>query len=175
MQADDAVPDPALLHPVLVPGLVLARLDEELHLHLLELTGAEDEVARRDLVAEGLADLGDAEGRLLAGEAEHVLEVDEDALRRLRSQVDLRALARDRADVGLEHQVELARLGELAAALRAAQLGAGVAALGFDRLTQMVLAPALLALAQALDERVGEAFEVAGRFPDPRVLEDRRV
>jgi hypothetical protein len=32
-----------------------------LDLHLLELAGAEDEVARGDLVAEGLADLGDAE------------------------------------------------------------------------------------------------------------------
>ena len=152
-----------------------AGRDEELHLHLLELAGAEDEVAGGDLVAEGLADLGDPEGRLLAGEAEHVLEVDEDALRGLRAQVDLRALARDRADVGLEHQVELARLGELAAALGAAQLRLRVAALGFDRLAQMVLAPAPLALAEALDERVGEALQVAGGLPDPRVLEDRRV
>ena len=39
----------------------------------------------------------------------------------------------------------------------------------------MVLAPALLALAEALDERVGEALEVARGLPDPRVLEDRRV
>ena len=155
--------------------LGVGRRDEELHLHLLELAGAEDEVAGRDLVAEGLADLGDPERRLLAGEAEHVLEVDEDALRRLRPQVDLRALAGDRADVGLEHQVELARLGELAAALRAAQLGVGVAAFGLDRLAQMVLAPAPLALAEALDERVGEALEVARGLPDPRVLEDRRV
>ena len=52
--------------PVLVPLLVGAGLDEELHLHLLELAGAEDEVARRDLVAERLADLADAERRLLA-------------------------------------------------------------------------------------------------------------
>ena len=39
----------------------------------------------------------------------------------------------------------------------------------------MVLAPALLALAQALDERVGEAVEVARCLPDPGVLDDRRV
>ena len=45
----------------------LVGRDEVLHLHLLELAGAEDEVLRGDLVAEGLADLGDAEGRLLAG------------------------------------------------------------------------------------------------------------
>jgi hypothetical protein len=48
-----------------VPLLVGAGLDEELHLHLLELAGAEDEVARRDLVAERLADLPDPERDLL--------------------------------------------------------------------------------------------------------------
>src|SRR6185295_10017239 len=127
-------------------ALGLGWRHEELHLHLLELAGAEDEVARGDLVAERLPDLRDPEGRLLAREGHHVLEVDEDALRRLRAQVDLGALARDRADVGLEHQVELAWLGELAAALGAAQLGARIAAFGFDGLTQVVLAPALLAL-----------------------------
>ena len=112
------VPAHPLVHPVLgaTSSAVVGR-DEELHLHLLELARAEDEVAGRDLVAERLADLGDAERRLLARELEHVLEVDEDALRGLRAQVDLGARLLDRAHVGLEHQVELARLGELAAAL----------------------------------------------------------
>src|SRR5205814_4977587 len=59
------VPAEALLDPALVPFLVGAGLDEELHLHLLELPGAEDEVARGDLVAEGLTDLADAERDLL--------------------------------------------------------------------------------------------------------------
>src|SRR6185436_20121281 len=77
--------------------------------------------------------------------------------------------------MGLEHQDELAWLGELAAALRAAQLGIRIAALGLHRLAQVVLAPALLAFAQALDERVGEALEVARGLPDTRMLEDRRV
>ena len=58
---------------------------------------------------------------------------------------------------------------------RAAQLAARVAAFGLDGLAQVVLAPAPLALAEALDERVGEAVEVAGGLPDLRVLEDRRV
>jgi hypothetical protein len=61
----------------------VAGLDEELHLHLLELAGAEDEVAGRDLVAEALADLADAERRLLARRLLHVEVVDEDALRGL--------------------------------------------------------------------------------------------
>src|SRR5690606_24527312 len=54
------------LAPLLEPFLIGARLDEELRLLLLELASAEDEVAGRDLVAERLADLGDAEGDLLA-------------------------------------------------------------------------------------------------------------
>ena len=44
--AQARVPGHAFLHPVLVPLLVRAGLDEEFHLHLLELAGAEDEVAR---------------------------------------------------------------------------------------------------------------------------------
>ena len=66
VDAEVDIPIPARLQPVLVPFLVGAWLDEELHLHLLELARAEDEVARGDLVTERLADLADAERRLLA-------------------------------------------------------------------------------------------------------------
>src|SRR5829696_9888578 len=163
--AELGVPALALIDPGPIPALRVRRRHEELHLHLLELTGAEDEVAGGYLVAEGLADLGDPEGRLLAREAKHVLEVDEDPLSGLWSEVDRRALLGDRADVGFEHQVELPRLGELAAALRAAQLGLRLAALRLYRLAQVVLPPALLALAEALDERVGEALQMAGGLP----------
>ena len=145
--------------------------DEELHLHLLELAGAEDEVARGDLVAEGLADLGDPERGLAPRELEDVLEVDEDALRGLRPQVDLGALARHRPDVGLEHQVELARLGEVAVGPLARLLRRLFPALA---VLELVGAEAQLAGA-AVDQRVGEAGQVPRRLPDPRVLEDRRV
>ena len=53
---------------------------EELDLHLLELARAEGVVARVDLVAKRLADLGDAERQLEPRAVEDVLEVDEDAL-----------------------------------------------------------------------------------------------
>ena len=43
--------------------------------NLLEFPGAEGEIARRDLVAEGLAYLADAEGNLLPGSPLDVLEV----------------------------------------------------------------------------------------------------
>ena len=167
--AEVDVPAQALLTPVLEPLGALVGRHEELHLHLLELARTEDEVAGRDLVAERLADLGDPERRLFPGELQDILEVDEDPLGRFGAQVDGRALLGDRAHVRLEHEVELARLGQLPAADRAAKLAFGL------HLAQMVLAEALLALAQALDERVAEALQVAGRLPSLRVHQDRGV
>jgi len=99
------------LDPAVVPLLVAAGHDEELHLHLLELTVAEDEVARRDLVAERAADLGDAEGQLLAHRRQHVVEVDEHALGCLRPQVGDGGVVGDGADERLEHQIEHPRIG----------------------------------------------------------------
>src|SRR3954447_21179881 len=157
--AQARVPVQPLLAPVVVPLLGLVRRDEELHLHLLELERAEDEVAGRDLVAERLAHLRDPERGLLARVLERLLEVEEDALRRLRPQVDRRARLRHRAHVRAEHEVEVARVGEVAAALRALELALGLA------LAEVVGAPAPLALAQALDERVAEAGEVARCLP----------
>ena len=166
--------------PVLVPLLVGAGLDEELHLHLLELAGAEDEVARRDLVAEALADLRDAERRLAPRRVQHVEEVDEDALRGLRPQVVHVVLRLDRAEERLQHHVEVTRLGPLAAgaAVRARDVGQPVlrrlAVLGLVRLFELVGAVPLVAV-QALDERVGEHVQVAGGLPHLRGEDDRGV
>ena len=162
--AEVGVPAHALVDPVLVPLGVLAGLDEELHLHLLELAGPEDEVAGRDLVAEALADLADAERRLLARALLHVRVVDEDALRGLGPQVGQAALVLDRAEVGAEHPVEVAgrREGALVAAVGAGDLGQGLAR---RRLLEVVGAEALVARG-ALGERVGERRDVAGGLPD---------
>src|SRR4051812_17361075 len=108
--AEVDVPVPALLEPVVVPLLVTAGLDEVLHLHLLELARAEDEVAGGDLVAERLAGLCDAERRLLARRSHDVEEVDEDALRGLGPQVVQPTLVLDRTEIGLQQPVEHARL-----------------------------------------------------------------
>ena len=113
--AEVEVPAQPLGQPVLEPLLALGRRHEVLHLHLLELAGAEDEVLRRDLVAERLAHLGDAEGRLLARRVEDVGEVEEHALGRLGPQVGHVALVLHRAGVGLEHQVEGPGLGQVGA------------------------------------------------------------
>ncbi len=156
---------------MLVPALGLVGGHEELHLHLLELAGAKDEVAGRDLVSKRLADLRDPEGRLAARELEHVLEVDEDPLRRLGAQVGDRGVVDDRADVGLKHEVELARLGEVAVRRLAGVLGRLAPAGGVG---EQVGAEALPAGA-AVDQRVREPLEVARRLPGARMLEDRRV
>ena len=111
--------------PVFVPLPRRVRVAEELDFHLLELARAEREVPRRDLVAEALAHLGDAERHLHAGAVEHVLEVDEDALGGLGAEEGRVFFGPDRADDRLEHQVEFARLGE-----RAEFLGFRARALG---------------------------------------------
>ena len=102
-----------------------------------------------------------------------VLEVDEDALRRLRAQVTRRSPSpRPAPTVRLEHEVELARLGQVALRRLAGPLLRPLAALR-ARL-ELVGAEAELAGA-AVDERVGEARDVAGGLPDLRVEDDRRV
>src|SRR3712207_6178245 len=157
--AQVGVPAGALVDPVLVPLLVGAGLDEELHLHLLELAGPEDEVARRDLVAERLADLPDPERGLLACRAADVGEVHEDALRGLRAQVVQPRLVLDRAEVGLEHHVEVARLGPpaLGAAVGTGDVGQAVLrrpALARLELLLEVVGPEALVTALTLGQRV---------------------
>src|SRR5205807_1551782 len=131
----------------------------------------EDEVPGGDLVAEALADLRYPERRLLAGELQVVLEVEEDPLSGLGAQVYGRALLLDRADRGLEHQVEVARLGQVALGRFAGMLGGLASALG---LVELVGAEPELARA-AVDQRIGEPGEVAAGDPRRRVLDDRRV
>ncbi|CDZ92017.1 Predicted transcriptional regulator [Rhodococcus ruber] len=182
VDAESGVPVHPVVDPVLVPLLVLARLDEELHLHLLELAGPEDAVARGDLVAEALAGLADAERRLLARRGEHVGEVHEDALRGLGTQVVQPLLALDRAEIGLEHHVEVAGLGPLAlgAAVGAGDLrhrnSVGIVELVLlgVRLLQVILAVALVT-AQALDERIVEDPDMTRGHPHLTRQDHRRV
>ena len=77
----------------------------------------------------------------------------------------------DRADRRLEHQVEVARAGQVALLGLAGMLGWFAPA---RELCEVVGAEALPARA-AVHERVGEAGEVAGGLPHARVLQDRRV
>src|SRR5438045_5508703 len=86
-QPESAMPVHSLLLPVLEPFHIGARLDEELHLHLLELTRPENEIAGSDLVAESLADLGDPERDFLPCRLLDVEKIHVNPLRRLGAQI----------------------------------------------------------------------------------------
>ena len=135
-QADAFIPADALLDPVFVPRFPapvrisefripnsdfrslrdpagngfddFIRPDEEFEFHLLEFAGAEGEVARVDLVAKRLPDLANAERHFLARNFQHGFELRENGLRGFRTKISDVFFALDRADIGLEHQVELA-------------------------------------------------------------------
>ena len=157
------VVDP-LLFPVFEPLHALFAVAEELHLHLGEFAAAEGEVARIDLVAERLADLGDAEGELLAGGDPDAVEVHEDRLAGFGAQIGDVLVVEDRADEGLHHQVEFPRFGEV---LRAAVRAGG----GVLHLIDPVAGLAFL----AVGHEVAELVDVAGGLPDARVADDGRI
>jgi len=170
-QAERHVPRDAAIAPVAVPVLRRFRCAEELDLHLLELARPEREVARRDLVAERLPDLADAERDLDARRGDDVLEVDEDALGGLRTQVRLGRRIEQRSEGRLEHQVELARLGEVAVRMLAGMLTRLARALAVLHLVDAEAGLARL----AVDEQVVEQVEVAARLPHLGMHDDRRV
>ena len=176
------VPGSAVVNPVLVPLLVGAGLDKELHLHLLELAGAEDEVPGGDLVPEGLTGLSNTERRLLTSAGEHVLEVHEDTLGGLGTQVVQTGLVLDRAEVSLEHHVEVTGLGPLALVATVGTVdlpqrdGVRIAdpVLGGVAFLKMVSTHTLVTR-QTLGQRVIEDADVAGRDPHIAGQDDRRV
>ena len=150
------VPRLAPLDPLLERVEIVAVVGHEiLELGLFEFAHAKGEVARRDLVAERLADLRDAERRPLARGLIDVFEVDEDALSGLRAQIRDRRRIFHRPDLRLHHQVEVARLGEgvFAAAVRA-----------LVRVLEMVEAKAMLA-DLAIDELVVKRVDVPRGLP----------
>ena len=137
-------------------------MDEELDLHHVEFADAEQEVAGIDLVAEPLAQLGDAEGQLARRGGQYVVEIDEDALGRLRAQVGKSTLFRNRTHLGLEHEVEGPRLGQVR----------GPA--GGTRIPGLVGAPPSLALA-AVHQGVDEGLLVTRILPGQRIHQDGAV
>ena len=139
--------------PILEPLEVGVRLAEELKLHLLKLADAEDEVAGSYFVAERLAYLADAERQLAAGRALNSGEVYEYTLRGLGTEINLARRVLGYALMGLEHQVELADIGEI----RLAAAGAGdfiIADIGDQRLA-----------VHSLDVYIGDV--VVGHIPRP--------
>ena len=176
----------AVLLPVGKPFQIGAGLAEEFHLHLFKFPGAEGEVAGGDFVAEGLADLADAEGQLLPGGALDVGKVYKDALGGFGTKVDFTLGVLGDTLEGFEHQVELPDVGKVALAavgafdlvipdvihhLLVAPAGGIFPGLLFNDLVGAVAGLALL----AVDQRVGETTHVAGSHPNLRIHQQSGV
>ena len=166
----------AIVYPTVEPFQVGLGADEKLHLHLLELPCSESKIPRRDLVAEGLADLADSEGELFPGGVHHVGEINEDSLCSLRSQPYLVSRILHGPHECAEHEIETAWLGELTPAVAAAEFFRRVLGIGSGRidalfLQQVVLSEALVALA-ALDQGIAEILDVAAGLPGAGMHQD---
>ena len=79
------------------------RLDEKFQFHLLELARAEGVIARRDFVAERLADLRDAERDALPRRFQDIFELRENRLRGFGTQINNIFFAFDWPSVRFEH------------------------------------------------------------------------
>ena len=172
LHAQRKQPVAAVAAPEREPFEVGSGLAEKFEFHLLKFAGAEREIARRDLVAEALADLADAERDLAARAARDVFEVDKDALRRLGPEVDLVLRLLGHALVGLEHHVKLADRREL----RLSAPWTGDAVLG-DVVGELVVGERLDGQLDAvlgvpvLDELVRAVTHLAVFTVDERVVE----
>ena len=165
------VPGKTLVDPVLVPFLVLTRFDEELHFHLLELAGSENKVPRGDFVAEAFPDLSHTEGGLHPCSRDDVVEIDEDPLSGLRSQIVQTRFVIDGPQKGLQKPTKFLGFRELTlrAAVRTRDIAQtvfwGATLLLLKFFEEMVSTVALVAT-QALHQRVREHFDVSGGLPD---------
>ena len=121
--ADLAVKFQALLEPLVGEAHAVVGVAEVLDFHLLELARAEGEIARVDLVAERFAALRDAEGQFHPVGVQHVLVLAENRLRGLGPQIG--DLVAGGTKIRLQHQVELAGLGEERAVVRVELGGSG--------------------------------------------------
>ena len=111
-QPQIGVPLHPAVTPVLIPAVRRRGVAKELDLHLLEFARAKSEIARGDLVPEALSNLRYPQRDSDARAAEDILEVHENALGGFGPQEGRTLLVGQRADVGLEDQIESARLGQ---------------------------------------------------------------
>ena len=186
-EADGNQPVDAGVEPLAMEALPVGfRGDEVLDLHLLELAGAEDKVARGDLVAEGFADLGDTKGDLDPSGIDDVFIVGEDALGGLGAKVGRGGVIGEGADFSFKHELELAWLSQgtggrgVGAEGLLALFGAGFG--GFDGAGQLCLVEGGLFAVEEVAEFLG-AFDLlgsAGAFDECDIadgfpVEDNRV
>ncbi len=164
------VPGQPIGEPLVEPLFALFWANEEFNLHLFEFTGTEGKVAGIDFVSEGFSDLGDAEGKFLAGNLEDIFKLNKHGLGGFRAEVGEVPFVLDWADIGFEHEIELAGFGELSPASGdkfAGFLGAGG---GGDLVgTETAFA------GFAIDHGVGESGFVAAGFPNGAAHENGAI
>src|SRR5215813_3331139 len=104
-----------VVDPLLMSSFVLARAHEILHLHLLKLASAKDEISRRYFVAKRLANLRNTEWQLAAAGRQDIEKVNKNSLRSFRSQINQRGrvIFSRGSDVRAEHQIEGPRLRKI--------------------------------------------------------------
>ena len=95
------------LFPVLKPFHFGARLDEELHLHLLKLTHTEYKLTSNNLITECLTNLRYSERNLHAACLLYIEVVNENTLCCLRTEINLHCAIGGRTHLGLAHKIEL--------------------------------------------------------------------
>src|SRR4029434_4331286 len=103
----------ALLQPIVGQSQSFLPAAKIFDLHLFEFAGAKRVVAWVNLVAEGLPNLRNAEGKLLTRSFQDVLELHEDRLGGLRPQIYQILVAFEWAREAFEHQVECPWFGQI--------------------------------------------------------------
>ena len=164
-----------------LPVLVL-RVDEEFHLHLVELPHPDHTLPGGDLVPVAPSGLHDPERELLPVVSVEVQEVDEDPLGGLGSEES--DAGRPGSDVGPEHQVEILHGSQLPAAFEADDI------VVYERLVELLFGHDVGVLVELLHQvvgaegraafgtvrdLVGEFVEVSGRLEDVAGIDGLRV
>ncbi len=158
---------PAAFPPGVEPFFVGAGFYKELHFHLLKFAGAENKVFGNNFVPEGLADLGDAEGNFHPVGLDDVFIVYIDALGSFGAKINNTGAVLYGSDVGLEHEVKLAGVSELAAAFGAFFFG--------ELFWVNLVRPETGFTLFAVHQWVGKVFHMARGFPNPGMHKDCRI
>ena len=153
-------------------------MDKILNLHLGTLAVTQNEVARRNLIAEGLTLLSNPERQVGINRIHHVLEVGENPLGGLGTKVSDGSIVADGTDVGLEHHIKLTDFAPVGLATGGALDPKLLELFGGDALgdvgAKFVSTEAAVA-ALALYQRIGKGSDVAGGFPGAGVHQNGSV
>src|SRR6185369_2251116 len=166
IDTEGAKPLEVLFDPIVHELRVLGSWRNEiLHLHLLELASSQNEVSRRDFVAERLTDLCDTKRQFAPHGRLHIQEVNEYALSGFRPQISQRGriVICNRAQFGLQHGVDRPRFGPVARATGRTLV-----------VDNLVGSKAAFALA-AIDQPIIKRRLVTRVLPDKTIENDRRV